>query len=89
MAFKIVDDCTTCDACIPVCANEAISEGPVIYRINPDKCTECVGTDNDPQCVSVCPSDSIVSDPERKESREELQAKYKQIHGAYEIVKSA
>lgn len=42
MAFKIVDDCTTCDACIPVCANEAISEGPVIYRINPDKCTECV-----------------------------------------------
>ena len=82
MALKIVDDCTNCDACIPVCQNEAISEGPVIYVIDPDKCTECVGTDNEPQCVSVCPVDSIVSDPEHKETREQLQVKYKQLHAA-------
>ncbi len=80
MPLKIVDDCTSCDACVPVCPNEAISPGDVIYIIDADKCTECVGTDSDPQCVSVCPVDSIIPDPERQEPREALQAKYERLH---------
>ncbi len=80
MALKIIDDCTSCDACVPVCPNEAISEGPSIYRVDPDRCTECVGADNDPQCVQVCPVDSIVPDPDRRESHDALLAKYHALH---------
>ncbi|GAB4292356.1 MAG: 4Fe-4S dicluster domain-containing protein [Ignavibacteriaceae bacterium] len=30
------------------------------YYIVPDKCTECEGFHDEPQCVSVCPVDSVV-----------------------------
>lgn len=30
------------------------------YYIVPDKCTECQGFYDEPQCVSVCPNDSVV-----------------------------
>ena len=43
MALLIVDDCTACDACKPVCPNEAIAVGDPIYLIDAAKCTECVG----------------------------------------------
>ncbi len=80
MALKITDDCTNCDACVPVCVNEAISEGRAIYVIDPEKCTECVDTDMDPRCASVCPVDCIVPDPWLQESREDLRAKHHQLH---------
>jgi len=81
MAFLITDECTSCGICISECPNEAISEGDTIYVINPDLCTECVGFFNEPQCVSVCPIDAIVPDPDHKESKEELLEKKKRIHG--------
>jgi ferredoxin len=28
--------------------------------IVPDKCTECVGYYDEPQCVSVCPNESVI-----------------------------
>jgi ferredoxin len=59
MALLIVDDCTACDACKPVCPNEAIAMGPEIYQIDPDRCTECVGHFDEPQCVQVCPVAAI------------------------------
>ena len=80
MALNINEDCIACDACVEGCPNEAISEGDPIYIINPDLCTECVGECDEPQCVEVCPADCILPDPENKESREELEAKYKKIH---------
>ena len=61
MALKINDDCTSCDACVSVCPNEAISAGDVIYVIDPAKCTECVGQHDVPQCQTVCPADAIVA----------------------------
>jgi len=76
MALMITEDCTSCAACEPVCPNKAISEGELIYVIDPDKCTECVGWYDEPQCLSVCPVESIVPHPEHRESREELQAKH-------------
>ncbi|UCG96128.1 MAG: YfhL family 4Fe-4S dicluster ferredoxin [Burkholderiales bacterium] len=81
MALLINDDCTACDACKPVCPNEAISEGSPIYTIDADKCTECVGAHDDPQCIDVCPADCIVPDPNHAESKDDLLAKYQRLHG--------
>ncbi|HRP28475.1 MAG TPA: YfhL family 4Fe-4S dicluster ferredoxin [Burkholderiaceae bacterium] len=81
MALYITDDCTACDACRPVCPNEAISTGDPIYVIDPARCTECVGAEDEPQCQLVCPADCIFPDPNNVESREELQAKYDALHG--------
>ena len=51
----ITDECINCDVCEPECPNQAIFLGPEIYEIDPDKCTECVGHFEEPQCVQVCP----------------------------------
>ena len=76
MALKITDLCINCDVCEPECPNGAISMGDEYYRIEPSKCTECVGHFDRPQCREVCPVDCIPLDPDHAESREELQAKY-------------
>jgi len=76
MSLKITDACINCDVCEPECPNHAISQGPEIYVIDPDLCTECVGHFDKPQCQQVCPVDCIPLDPEHAETQEELQAKY-------------
>lgn len=81
MALKILEDCTNCDACKPVCPNQAISVGDPIYVIDPLRCTECVGAEDEPQCVLVCPAACIEPDPDWPETQQELQAKYDMIHG--------
>lgn len=81
MALIISDNCTLCDACVPVCPNTAITSGETIYLIDPFKCTECVGAEDEPQCKLVCPADCIDNDPEFNESPEELMAKYEALHG--------
>ncbi len=79
MALKITDECINCDVCEPECPNEAIYMGPEIYHIDPDKCTECVGHFDEPQCVVVCPVDCIPLDEDRPETREELLVKYERL----------
>ncbi len=81
MALLITDECINCDVCEPECPNEAIHPGEEIYEIDPDRCTECVGHHDEPQCVAVCPVDCIIPDPDRRESPEELQAKYERLMG--------
>ncbi len=76
MALMINEDCTACDACVVECPNEAITEGEELYVIDPMKCTECVGEEDEPQCMLVCPPDCIVPNPDWDESEEQLQAKY-------------
>ena len=80
MALKILDDCTACDACEPVCPNSAIRAGDPIYIIDPMKCTECVGAEDEPQCVLVCPAACIEPDPDWPETKEQLQEKYDDLH---------
>ena len=81
MAMLINEECIACAACEPVCPNEAITEGDPLYLIAPDKCTECVGAHEEPQCVEVCPvDDCIVQDPAHNETPEQLQAKYETLH---------
>jgi ferredoxin len=53
--------------------------GPVIYVIDPARCTECVGHFDEPQCMQVCPVSCIPVDPQHVETREQLQAKYAQL----------
>ena len=76
MALIITDECINCDVCEPECPNEAISMGPEIYRIDPDRCTECVGHFDEPQCVQVCPVSCIPVNPQHAETREQLLAKF-------------
>jgi ferredoxin len=77
MALMITDECINCDVCEPECPNEAIFLGPEIYQINPDKCTECVGHFDEPQCVQVCPVACIPINPQRVEGRDALMAKFR------------
>jgi ferredoxin len=81
MALLINEECILCDACVPECPNEAISEGDPLYIIDPDLCTECVGFYDDPQCAAVCPTDACVLDEANPETQEELMAKKVRIHG--------
>ena len=60
MAMKITEECISCGSCEFECPVEAISEGDEYYEIDPDKCVECVGHFDTPQCVEVCPSEAIV-----------------------------
>jgi ferredoxin len=82
MALMITDECINCDVCEPECPNEAISQGPEIYVIDPDKCTECVGHFDQPQCVEVCPVNCIPLNPDRVETRAVLLAKYEGLMAA-------
>ncbi len=79
MALIIKDECIACDACREECPTEAIEENDPIYIIDPDRCTECVGFYDEPQCIAVCPVDCIVLDPDNIESAEELKFKYEQL----------
>ncbi|HEY4714272.1 MAG TPA: YfhL family 4Fe-4S dicluster ferredoxin [Aquirhabdus sp.] len=76
MSLKITVECINCDVCEPVCPNQAIYMGSVIYEIDPDLCTECVGHFDVPQCQLYCPvDDCIPKDPDFPETEEELLAK--------------
>ena len=50
------------------------------YFIAPDKCTECKGFHDEPQCAAVCPVDCCVDDPEHEETEEQLLAKKDFMH---------
>ncbi|MCB0480076.1 MAG: 4Fe-4S dicluster domain-containing protein [Flavobacteriales bacterium] len=50
------------------------------FYIVTDKCTECVGFHDEPQCAAVCPVDCCVDDPDHRESKEELTAKKEFMH---------
>lgn len=51
-----------------------------VYYISPDKCTECQGFHEEPQCAAVCPVDCCVPDEERVETIEQLLAKKANLH---------
>lgn len=82
MALYITEECIACDACVAPCPNQAISRGEPIYVIDPNKCTECVGAHDEKQCVKVCPVDCIIPDVNKKETQDELLAKYHKLHPA-------
>ena len=50
------------------------------YFIAPDKCTECIGFHEEPQCAAVCPVDCCVPDEDIVETETELLAKKSFMH---------
>jgi len=42
------------------------------FYIVPDKCTECKGFHDEPQCAAVCPVDCCLPDEKHVETEEEL-----------------
>jgi ferredoxin len=57
-----------------------ISMGDMHFDINPDRCTECVGFFDKPQCLAVCPNEAPGPDPAHKETKDELLAKKTRLH---------
>ena len=51
-----------------------------VYYIVPDKCTECTGFHEEPQCAAVCPVDCCLDDPDHVESKEVLLARKQALH---------
>ena len=51
-----------------------------LYYIVPDKCTECKGFHDEPQCAAVCPVDCCVPDQDNLETEEELLGKQRFMH---------
>lgn len=82
MALHITEDCINCDVCEPVCPNQAISLGPEIYVIDAQRCTECVGHHDEPQCAQLCPVACIPVDPAHVETRAQLMARYFSLQAA-------
>ena len=58
--------------------NEPID--PDIYYIVPDKCTECMGFHEEPQCAAGWPVDCCVDDPDRPEEDDVLLARQAYLH---------
>ncbi len=64
--------------------NAEIQQEPVsdeFYYIVPEKCTECKGFHDEPQCASVCPVDCCVPDEDHVETEEALLGKKAWLHG--------
>lgn len=80
MATMITTDCINCGACEPECPNNAITQGPTIFVIDPKLCTECVGFHDYEACAAVCPVDCCVTDPNNIESEEVLIARARALH---------
>jgi len=59
-------------------AQEPISDE--VYYISPDKCTECKGFHEEPQCAAVCPVDCCVLDDDNVETEEVLLEKQAFMH---------
>lgn len=51
-----------------------------VYFIVTDKCTECKGFHDEPQCAAVCPVDCCIKDEDNVESEAELLSKKQSLH---------
>jgi ferredoxin len=52
-----------------------------VFYIVPDKCTECKGFHDEPQCAAVCPVDCCIPDPKHVETEEQLLARKEYLDG--------
>jgi ferredoxin len=51
------------------------------FYIVPDKCTECKGFHDEPQCAAVCPVDCCVPDPKHVEDEDTLLKRKEYLDG--------
>jgi ferredoxin len=61
MAYQIIANlCSACGACEAECPVAAIRPKGAVFVIDPDKCVECQGHYDSPQCAAVCPTEACV-----------------------------
>ncbi len=58
MAYRIPEECTGCNTCLPHCPTNAITIQDGEYWINPALCNNCEGYFPEPQCRVICPTDA-------------------------------
>ncbi len=80
MAYVITRECLGCEACVNECPNHAISDGGDIFKIDPGRCTECIGFRDSPRCLEVCPSRAPRPDASQSEDYDQLMAKWLRLH---------
>lgn len=56
MAYTITDKCIGCQRCLPNCPTNAIESDGSTFRIDADRCNNCVGAYSVPQCWASCPT---------------------------------
>jgi len=66
MALQISGNCIVCDACLGQCPVNAIMSDEMNslsnrYYIYPEKCVECVGIYETPQCAEICPVEGCIT----------------------------
>ena len=65
---------------------EGQGEGDTVYVITHERCTECVGHFDEPQCAAVCPvDDCCISDPDVPETTDVLLEKARVLNPDKEI----
>ena len=57
--------------------HDAISDD--YYYVVADKCTQCVGSNDEPACIDACPTEAIEIDED--EAEDVLQARYDKMQG--------
>lgn len=80
MAKRINQDCLNCGPCDQICPNDAIMPGNGQYVIDPEKCTECVGHFDQPQCETLCPAGCVEQHPDYIETRAQLWSKFERLN---------
>ena len=61
---------------------EGQGDGDTVYVITYERCTECVGHFDEPQCAAVCPVDCCIPEPDYIEDTEVLQNKKDWLHSS-------
>ena len=64
-SVRIDASCINCDMCVPECPSDSIAMDGKHYQINSDTCIRCEHYYDSPNCVEVCPIDSVIVDKKR------------------------
>ncbi len=56
----VVDECTSCGDCQPVCPTGALLKKKGTFVIDAGTCTECEGEFDEPQCIANCPIEGAI-----------------------------
>ena len=77
---NLIGDITLINGRSVTAEDSQIAISDEVYYIVPDKCTECKGFHDEPQCAAVCPVDCCVPDENNVEDETELLEKQKFMH---------
>lgn len=77
---SVKEDFTLMDGSVIAASKKNTPVADDTYYITPDKCTECQGFHEEPQCAAVCPVDCCIPDEMYRETVDQLLAKKSKMH---------